>query len=90
MKRMKDMEKQTESYIILKPIAERFNRVAGEISDNDIKSIIKMAMVEQIKVAFNFNVIGTIVDSYIEEHEEDIKNMVSESIGNRMKMPDRY
>lgn len=34
------MNKQTENYIILKPIAERFNRVALEITDEDIRYII--------------------------------------------------
>ena len=35
------MENRTESYIILKPIAERFNRIAKEISDEEIKNLIK-------------------------------------------------
>ena len=48
------MSKQTENYIVLKPIAERFNRIAKEISDDDIKYIIKDAMREQIKDIFDF------------------------------------
>ena len=32
---------QTENYIILKLIAERFNKIANSISDDEIKSLIK-------------------------------------------------
>ena len=35
------MNNQTESYIVLKPIAERFSKVANEISDEEIKTMIK-------------------------------------------------
>lgn len=35
------MENKTESYIVLKPIAERFSRIANEITDADIKQLIK-------------------------------------------------
>ena len=31
------MENKTESYIILKPIAERFSRIANEITDDENK-----------------------------------------------------
>jgi len=33
------MKSQTENYIILKPIAERFNRIANSISDDEIRSL---------------------------------------------------
>jgi hypothetical protein len=33
----KIMSNQTENYIILKPIAERFNRIANSITDDEIK-----------------------------------------------------
>ena len=35
------MTNQTQDYITLKPIAERFKEVAMSISDDEIKSIIK-------------------------------------------------
>lgn len=79
------MNKQTEDYIILKPIAERFNRLAKEISDEDIKYIIKDAMKEQIKGVFNFDRLEELTDEYIEEKEEDIKQMISDSINSRLK-----
>ena len=42
------MENKTESYIILKPIAERFNRITNEITDDEIKDLIKSSLREQI------------------------------------------
>ena len=41
------MKEHTENYLILKPIAERFSRVASEITDDDIKYIIKQVMKEK-------------------------------------------
>lgn len=79
------MEKQTENYIILKPIAERFNEVAKEISNDDIKNIIKEAMREQIKGIFDFGRLEELTDEYIEENEDDIKDMIATSISNRLK-----
>ena len=84
------MNKQSESYIILKPIAERFNKVAKDISDEDIKYIIKQAMAEQIQNAFDFSKIGEITETYIEEHQYEINNMIFSAIDNRMKMPSKY
>lgn len=78
------MSKQTENYIILKPIAERFNKVANEISDDDIKSIIKIAMKEQISDVFNFDKLSEIVETCVEENEDKIKEMVMESIGKKL------
>jgi mannitol-1-phosphate/altronate dehydrogenase len=78
------MDKQTENYIVLKPIAERFNKVAETISDEDIKSIIKEAMKEQILGAFDFDKIGEITDEYIDTHSSEIENTISESTNNRI------
>lgn len=84
------MSKQTEDYIVLKPIAERFNKVAETITDDDIKSIIKEAMKEQIAGTFDFDKISEITDTYIENHSDDITNMVSESINKRLSMPNKF
>ena len=79
------LNKQTENYIILKPIAERFNRVAKDISDEEIKQIIKEAMREQIKGVFDFTRLEELTYEYIDKNEENIKLMVAESIENRLK-----
>jgi len=78
------MNNQTENYIILKPIAERFNRIAKEISDEDIKGIIKNAMREQIKNIFDFSRLEELTDTYIDENEDKIKQMIAETISNRL------
>lgn len=79
------MEKQTENYIVLKPIAERFNMVAKEISDDDIKHIIKEAMKEQIQGIFNFGKLEDLTNDYIDENQDDIKQMIAESINSRLR-----
>jgi ACT domain-containing protein len=84
------MSEQSTNYIVLKPIAERFNKVAKDISDDDIKYIIKQAMSEQIKNAFDFSKIGEITETYIEEYQDEINNMIFSAIDNRMKMPSKY
>ena len=84
------MSEQSTNYIVLKPIAERFNKVAKEISDDDIKDIIKRAMSEQIKSSFDFSRIGNITETYIEEHQDEINQMIFSSINDRMKMPSKY
>ena len=84
------MNEQSTNYIVLKPIAERFNKVAKDISDEDIKYIIKKAMAEQIQKAFDFSRIGDITETYIEEHQDEINQMIFSSIDNRMKMASKY
>lgn len=79
------MDNQTENYIVLKPIAERFNKIAKEISDEDIKYIIKDAMKEQIKGIFDFSKLEELTDDYIEDNEDKIKQMISKSISNKFK-----
>lgn len=79
------MSKQTENYIILKPIAERFNEVAKSISDDEIKYIIKEAMKEQIHSIFDFSKLNEITEEYIENNEEDIKYLIANSIRNKLK-----
>lgn len=80
------MNEQTENYIILKPIAERFNKVAKEITDDDIKYIIKEELKKQIKGVFDFSRISEMSDEYIEEHEDEIKEMIANSIEERLKV----
>lgn len=79
------MNQQTENYIILKPIAERFSRIAKEITDNDIKYIIKEAMKEQIKGIFDFDRLNEMTEEYIEKNENKIKEAIADSIYSRLK-----
>ena len=79
------MKEQTENYIVLKPIAERFNAVAKEISDEDIKYIIIEAMKEQIKGVFDFDILAELTEEYIEDHQADITDMIAKSINSRLK-----
>ena len=81
------MSEQTESYIVLKPIAERFSRVASEITDDEIKQIIKSEMREQLgRIRFG-DVLSELVDEWFEDedHVNMIRDTFTESVKNRIK-----
>ena len=81
------MENKTESYIVLKPIAERFNRIANEITDDEIKDLIKSSLREQIKLCdFGYDV-KIIVDEWFEEDEnvESVKSLIEQSIKDKFR-----
>ena len=81
------MSNQTESYIVLKPIAERFSRVASEITDDEIKNLIKSELRDQIKALRFGQVLGDVIDEWLEQ--EDIADLIyktlEDSIKNRLK-----
>lgn len=81
------MENKTESYIILKPIAERFNRIANEMTDEDIKQLIKSELREQLRVYdFGYDV-KVIMDEWFDDEKnvESVRNMIEKSIKDRFK-----
>jgi len=83
------MNNQTENYIILKPIADKFNDVAKQITDDEIKNIIKEQLVSKIKeelehISFGFE-IQEIAEKHISENSFDIENMIAKSIENKFK-----
>ena len=76
---------KTENYIILKPIAERFNRVASCITDEDIEHLIKDELRKQIStIDFKF-VIQDIISEYLDNNEDEVVNMFKSSISNKFK-----
>ena len=81
------MENKTESYIILKPIAERFNRIANEITDDEIKDLIKSSLREQLRENEITRSIGFIIDEWFEDDKniEFIKDAIEESIRNKLR-----
>lgn len=79
------MNNQTENYIILKPIAERFNRVANDITDDEIKGLIKYEMGQQLRKIDFYSTISNIVEDYLDEHTEDILKLYKREIENRFQ-----
>ena len=81
------MENKTESYIILKPIAERFNRIANEMTDAEIKDLIKSELREQLRKSGIVRSVGFIIDEWFEDSKnvEFIKDAVEESIKNKLR-----
>lgn len=81
------MTNKTETYIALKPIAERFSRVALEITDDEIKHIIKNEIREQVNKIDFASTIQIIVDEWLEDESniEFINRSLKESIKNKFK-----
>lgn len=81
------MENKTESYIILKPIAERFNRIANDMTDAEIKDLIKSSLREQLRENEITRSVGFIIDEWFEDDKniEFIKDTIEESIRNKLR-----
>ena len=81
------MENKTESYIVLKPIAERFNRIANKMTDSEIKDLIKSSLREQIACMDLGSYLREIADSYFDSDEQVEKNqkMIEESIRSKLR-----
>lgn len=76
---------QTENYIVLKPLADRFNRVASEITDDEIKTIIKSEIREQVSRIDFFGVVHECIDEYVEDNFDEILDMYKSSLKERLK-----
>ena len=83
------LSKQTQDYIILKPIAERFKEIAATITDKEIKDIIKSELRDQIRNQVDFgSTIAEWVNNMLEEDDywvELVTNCMKESIKNKFK-----
>ena len=84
------MTQQSETYLILKPIAERFSRVASEITDDDIKYIIKQVMKEKISEALDFSVVQEKLSEWVDNNSDQIVNAMRDSITERFDLPRDY
>lgn len=64
------MDRQTQDYISLKPISDRFKEVTMTISDAEIKSIIKEELREQIRNQVEFgSTIREWTDIWLEDED---------------------
>jgi len=77
--------KQTENYIILKPIAERFNKIANSISDDEIKSLIKDEMRNQLKRINFSSQIEEIIYDYIDGNQEEVLDLYKQELKNKFR-----
>lgn len=68
------MTRQTEDYITLKPIADRFKEIANSISDEKIKILIKEELKHQIKEQVEF---GRTIAEWVEEMLEEDDSWVT-------------
>ena len=78
------MTQQTESYIVLKPIAERFSSVANSITDDDLKYIIKDELRKQIQ-SINFGGwISDVLSDWVDENVETITDLAKKCVTDRL------
>lgn len=68
------MTKQTEDYLSLKPLAERFREAANRITDEELDYIIRSKIKEQIESQIDFSSFGTTMEEVIENWFEDNEN----------------
>lgn len=72
---------QTESYIILKPISERFNRIANDITDDEIKNLIKGEIRNEIQKCCDFGKsINEIGYEWIEDNKEVVIDLLKKTL----------
>ena len=68
------MRRQTEDYLSLKPLAERFQEAANRITDEELDYIIRSKIKEQIEEQIDFSLFGTAIEEVIENWFEDNDN----------------
>lgn len=82
------MSTQIQDYIKLKPIADRFKEVAASISDEEIKSMIKEELRNQIRDQVEFgSTIAEWVDTMMEDNDmvELVRDSLTTCIKNKFK-----
>ena len=70
------MNRQTEDYISLKPIADRFKDVANSITDDEIRNMIKNSLQRQIdeQLDLGLDALGYHVTDIIDNWFDDCNN----------------
>lgn len=70
------MNRQTEDYISLKPIADRFKNVANSITDDEIRNMIKNSLQRQIdeQLDLGLDALGYHVTDIIDNWFDDFDN----------------
>ena len=71
---------KTETYIVLKPIAERFSRISNEMTDDYIRNLIRKTMEEQLKESINFKSLRWMIEELLEDKEDELKELAMEAM----------
>jgi len=79
------MENKTETYIVLKPIAERFSRIANEITDDEIKSLIQSELRDQMRYKNFGGMLQGLYEDWIENNTEVIEKIFKSSLAEKLK-----
>ena len=85
------MTKQTEDYLSLKPLEERFQEAANRITDEELDCIIRSKIKEQIEEQIDFSSLGIAIEETVENWFDDNENcnfvldILRESIERRLR-----
>jgi uncharacterized membrane-anchored protein YjiN (DUF445 family) len=78
------MSEQTENYIVLKSIAEKYNKVASSITEDEIRQLIKSVLKEKLdKLDFTYQ-IDEILTEYLDGSKDEIVEMFKKSLMNKI------
>ena len=78
------MNEQNENYLILKGISERFNKIASEMSDEEIKRIITRTMQEKLDKLIFIGQLDEIISDYLEDNKDEITYILKKSITDKL------
>lgn len=82
------MSKQTEAYIPLKLIADRFREVSKSISDDELKEIVKDELRRKVRIELSCMELplGEIVEAWFEDDDNTlwVLNSLKDSIKNKL------
>lgn len=88
------MNKQTEDYISLKPIADRFRKAADSISDDELKEIIKDGLRSKVREELECMELPLeeIVEAWFEDDDNTlwVLNSLKDSIENKLYGKERW
>jgi len=78
------MTEQTENYLVLKGISERFNKIASEITDEEIKRIITRTLQEKLENLTFIGQLDEIIENYLESNKDEIVYILKKSITDKL------
>ena len=78
------MSEQIENYLILKGVNEKFNKIASEMSDEEIKRIITRTLQEKLEKLIFVGQLDEIISDYLEDNKDEIAYILKKSITDKL------
>ena len=78
------MSEQIDNYLILKGMSEKFNKIASEMSDEEIKRIITRTLQEKLEKLIFVGQLDEIISDYLEDNKDEIAYILKKSITDKL------